>query len=157
MILYNNGYVLSKTFIIFKDINILLFSFNFLPIIPLDGSGLLNIIFSNFFSFYKSLNLTIYTSIITIIVVILAFNNLLIVILSIILIKEIINLIKNKEVIFNKFLLERYLYYFDFELGHNIKDIKNIRRNKKHNIIKEGKIMTEKEYLKKIFDKDLKI
>ena len=49
--LYINGYVQNNTFNIFKKINILLISFNFMPILPLDGGRLLNLMFDYFFSY----------------------------------------------------------------------------------------------------------
>ena len=55
-ILYKYGFITEHVFTIFKKINILLISFNFLPILPLDGGKLLNIILDKIFP-YKSSNI----------------------------------------------------------------------------------------------------
>ena len=53
LILYNNLYITEHTFKIIKKINIILISFNFMPVIPLDGGKLTNIILDKLFSYQQ--------------------------------------------------------------------------------------------------------
>ena len=84
--------------------------FNLLPIIPLDGSKAINILLNKIFPFKKSHLLTIYISYtIILVLIILSIKNITLIfmisILLIILIKE----HKNHKLIFNMFLIERYI------------------------------------------------
>ena len=103
--------------------------FNILPIIPLDGSKLLNIILNKIISFKYSHLISIYISIITIILVIIEGikNNLFILLFMLFLSFKIITEIKLHKYIFNKFLFERYNYNLRFK---RIKKINGINLNK---------------------------
>ncbi len=128
----------------------LILAFNLLPIYPLDGAKILNIILNKITSFKKSHIITIYTSFLLIILLILKtkFNLLLILIVTFLIItlkKE----IQNHHNLFNAFLLERYMYNFNFQKTKTIKNIKDMKRDYKH-LIYNGKIyIKEKEFLKK--------
>ncbi len=62
--MYKNSLITKHVFDLFKKINYILISFNFLPIIPLDGGKLLNITLDRFISYKKSIYVTIIISII---------------------------------------------------------------------------------------------
>ncbi len=131
--------------------------FNILPIFPLDGYKLLNICINKFYSFKTSHLLTIIISVlITSLVFIINLYNLnFIMLLAIIflIIKNIEEFI-NHNLIFNKFLLERYLYSINLKKSKIIKsnNLKKMMREYKHIFYYNNKYETEKSFLKKKFD-----
>lgn len=137
--------------------NLILF-FNLLPIYPLDGSKLLNIILNKITSFKKSHLLTIYISFLTILFLCIKsnLNLILLLILAFVLVK-LIDEIKNHHNLFNLFLLERLNNDFDFKKRKTINNIKQMKRDYKHTIYQNNKYHTEKEILRKRFDFKRKI
>ena len=125
--------------------------FNILPIYPLDGSKVINIILNKITNFKTSYFLTLLLSFITIIILISIsiINKSLIFIISFIpLLINLIELITNRDNVFIKFLLERYLYNIRFKKYKHINNIKYMKRDYYHYIIKGNNIIDEKEYLK---------
>ncbi len=136
----------------------LILFFNLLPIYPLDGSKLLNIILNKITNFKKSHLLTIYISFLTIIFLFFKIKISLIFILIIIfIIIKVLEELKNHNNIFNKFLLERYTYNINFKKRKTINNIKQMKRDYKHIIYSKGKYLTEREILRKRFDFKKKI
>lgn len=130
--------------------------FNLLPIYPLDGGKLMNLFFSLKLSFKKSIYLEIFISYITVLIIIIINKdnitiNLIVIILF--LIYKITSEYKKIDLIYNKFLLERYLYKFKFNKSIIIKDIKDFHRNKRHLIKQKNKYYLENEILDKIYKK----
>lgn len=155
--LLNNGYILSTTFDIIKNYHYSLLFFNLLPIYPLDGSKIINILTAKFFSFKLAHLLLIYISYIGILVVFIFskyfnFNTSLYFLLLILMIK-VFKEYQNHNMIFEKFLLERFLYTLHFKKRKIIEgtNVKKMMRNKKHLFIDNKKYITEKEILKKWF------
>lgn len=151
-------------YIIFKDytsynyfpiINYFIIIFNLVPIHPLDGSKIVNVVLNYISNFYKSLNITIFISYFLLGIVSLYFlnNNRLILITFYFLIREVNRLNSSKNSIFNKFLLERYLNNFEFKRRKTISNIKNMKRDYVHLFFLNNKYKTEREVLKKIFNK----
>ena len=128
--LYLNSNVTQHVYNIFYKINYILISFNFLPIVPLDGGKLINIILDKIFSYKKSMYITIIISFLFTIYFILKKQTILSIILSMFLAKEIFLEYKNINYKYNKFLLERYLNDYKF---NKIKIIKNINHFKRDN------------------------
>lgn len=126
--------------------------FNFLPIIPLDGSKLLNIILNKITNFKLSHLLTIYISIITLIFLIIKNKNKVLYIIIFFIILKVIKEYKEHKYIFNKFLFERYNYDLIFKHKKIIKGIKlnKMKKEYKH-IFYDNKYYTEKEVLKSYF------
>lgn len=141
---------------VFNYYNTFILLFNLLPIYPLDGSKIFNIIINKITSFKKSYFVTFYTSIITIIlfiyVIIFKNYNLSLIIIVLFLIKELVKGYINFNFIFNKFLLERYKNDFHFSKRRVIKNINSMKRDYSHIIKEENKYVTEKEILRKRFD-----
>lgn len=135
------------------NIHYSLLLFNLIPIYPLDGSKIVNVIFNNFLSFYSSLKLIIYLSYIMILLVILKYNNILLYLIMLLILYRVVLEHKKVKEIFNKFLLERYLSNFNYKKTKKITKLKQMRLNKKHLFRIKNTWLTEKEILKKIFDK----
>lgn len=132
--------------------------FNLLPIFPLDGFKLLNLLFNKLFSFKMSHFITIIISFITIFFVffvmyILNFNFIFLLAIIFLLIKNIREFM-NHNLIFNKFLLERYLYKLNLKRTKVIEsnDFKKMKREYKHIFHYNNKYETEKTFLIKKFD-----
>ncbi len=129
--------------------------FNLLPIIPLDGSKLINILCNKVMPFKYSHLATIYLSFIVFLgIVIYNINNLILIFILMFLIVKVITEYRNHKYIFNKFLFERYLYKFNFKKVKIIRNIKltKMYRDYKH-LFKVNKILyKEKEILAKKFD-----
>ena len=126
--------------------------FNILPIYPLDGSKIINIILNKITNFKTSYFLTLILSFVLIIILISIsiINRSLIFIISFIpLLINLIELIVSKDNVFIKFLLERYLYNIRFKKYKYINNIKHMKRDYFHYLIKDNSIVGEKEYLKK--------
>lgn len=137
--------------------------FNMLPIYPLDGGKLLNIILSFITSYQKSYILTIFLSFSTIFITIvlsiktnysLSLN--LYLILSLIIIR-LTKAYKDRLYYYNKFKLERYLNNYHFKTLKVIPNINKMMRDKRHIIKKENEYLTEKECLKSVFKYKTKI
>ena len=124
--------------------------FNLLPIYPLDGGKLTQLILSLFMPYKKSLHTTILISYIVILIYLIVnitsikING---IIISIFLIHKVYIEQNNICFIYEKFLLERYLNNYKFKQSKIIVDEKSFYKNKRHLIRKENKYLLEKEYL----------
>ncbi|MBQ8891512.1 MAG: hypothetical protein IJ068_01445 [Bacilli bacterium] len=134
-----------------KNYHMSILIFNMLPILPLDGGKLLNLILNKKFNYLNSFYISFIISFITIFLLILFcifyYHNLNLFLMSIFLIFKIINSLKNIKYNYNKFLLERYLYNFNFRKYKVSKDIYSFYKESNHYI----EFQTEKKYLKKYF------
>lgn len=148
-------YFLAKFYPDAYNYSLAILSFNLLPIYPLDGSKLLNIILNKLISFKKSHLITIYISFLTIILLIfkVKYNLLMFLIILFIGIKVYLEY-KEHEDIFNLFLLERYTGNFDFKKHKYIKGLNynKMKKDYKHVFKEKNKYITEKNALKKRFD-----
>lgn len=132
--------------------NLILF-FNLLPIYPLDGSKLINIILNKLTSFKRSHLLTIYISFLTIFFLLIKIKFSLIFLLIIIFVFiKVFDELNKHEALFNLFLLERYQYNFHFTKHKTIKNIKQMKRDYSHLFQKNNHYSTEKDILRKRFD-----
>lgn len=127
-IFYINGLISLKTFNLFNMYNNLIMIFNLLPIHPLDGANISEIILNKFCSYKKSLQINFFISIIFIIVFIFynayySLNNLLIISFLIV---KLIEYKKSIKHLVNKFFLERIFNNYSFE---KIKHEKTINLN----------------------------
>lgn len=139
---YTNIYLYHYTLLIF----------NLLPIYPLDGGKILNIICGYIFNYLKSLYITFIISIIFMIIVIIynTYNfNLNLILMIFIMFIKLLNIYKKRYYYYNRFLLERYLYNYNFKKLKIINNDKCFFRDRKHII----NFQEEKRYLKKLFKK----
>ncbi|MBE6138547.1 MAG: hypothetical protein E7173_02240 [Firmicutes bacterium] len=150
-------YFLTLSFWNISSIHYSLLIFNLLPIVPLDGSKLLNLLFSKFFSFYVSMKLTNIVSLIVMFIFLIYTvftHNLMLLLTMIFLLIKTIDNVKILDYVFNRFLLERYMNISNF---HKIKkvynlNLKKMRRDYKHIFYYQKKSYTEKEIIRKRFD-----
>lgn len=137
--------------------NVELLLFNLLPIVPLDGSKILNLFCNFIFPFKKSHWISILISIISFLGMISYFilkKNMMMMIVLLFLLFKILKEVKEHPYIFNKFLFERYLYTFPFKKKKIFKNsqLKTMKRDYQHLFYKEKRYYTEKEILSEKFD-----
>lgn len=148
-ILLINIFKSDKELILIYHISLLVF--NLLPIYPLDGGKLLNLLFNRILPYKHSLKLTIKISYILVLIIFLIQTNIK---LNIIIMSLFLLIVIHKEELkieytYNKFLLERSLYNFNFKKKKLIKSINNFYRNRLHVIKECDKHYLEKDFLEK--------
>lgn len=148
------GYYLYNSYS-FNYYNLSILIFNLLPIYPLDGGRIMNILFSYFFSYRKSYYLSIFISILISVLLVLFFcfynYKFNIILMFLIVISKLIIEFKKRKYYFNKFLLERYINKYEFKRLKKISSIKKMMRDKRHIIYSNNRFYTEKEYLKNLY------
>lgn len=138
----------------FNLINYFILVFNLIPIYPLDGAKILNVVFNKITTFKNSILLTVIVSYIFLIFVLIKFvniNKLILLVLSFLLI-EVNKLYKDRKLIFNKFLLERHLGEFKFKKRKTINSVDKMKRDYRHLFYVNNKYLTENYFLSKMFD-----
>ena len=156
LFLYKNNiireYIYHLFYLYYKSI----FIFNILPIIPLDGSKLINLVLSKYLNFNLANKLTIIISFISIILFL--YSNIfdknysLIMIIGILL-SNIYKFYKELSYIYNRFLLERYLYKYNYKKYKLINSKEKMHKNKFHYFKINDDILEEKDYLNSFFQK----
>ena len=138
----------------FNLINNFIIIFNLLPIYPLDGSKIISVLFNKITSFKNSILLEVIISYMCIIFLSLfLFNiNKILFLVLVFLFVEVNKYYKNKDLMFNKFLLERYLKSFKFKKEKIIININQMKKDYRHIFYINKKYMTENSFLGKIFD-----
>ena len=149
-------YLLVKTFMnpnlysynIFMNYNTTILLFNLLPIIPLDGSKIFNVIVNKIFNFRVSYMINIIISILFLSIFFIYFkSDTSYYLIIIFLLTQIIYNYKNRYIIFNRFILEKKLYKNEYKDFKKIKNIKKMSRNKRHLIKTNNFYVTEKSYM----------
>lgn len=151
--LYLLNLININKYLMIKQINYFLLSFNLLPISLLDGGRLINIIFDFIFPYKKSYYYTLVISIIIIVSTVYLKHNLLIILCLIFLIKNNIIEFNKFKYRYNKFLLERLIYNLNIKKSNKVIIFDNIKRNISKNILYKDKVYTEKEFLNRIYFK----
>ena len=137
---------------LFRVYNFYLLLFNLIPIIPLDGSKIINLLMNKFLPFKLSHKVSIIISFIFIILLFFYFNLILYIAAFIFLNKTVEEYLRHKY-IFNKFLLERYVNNFNFKKTKIISDKRYMKSDYKHIFRLNDKYITEHTFLLKMFDK----
>ena len=152
--LYQNSLIREYIFNIFTRYHYSILLFNILPIHPLDGSKIVSLILSKYLPYKLVIKLNTIISITTGIIILsinyYKFNYTTILIISII-IDNLVKYYKNINYLFNKFLLERYLYKINLNKTKTIPKIDNMYKEKYHIIKENNHYFTEKQYLNKRF------
>lgn len=131
--------------------------FNLLPIVPLDGSKIVSILLHKFLSFKKTGYTTLWISILTMFILLgygyMKNYHISLIVILLFLVLEIIKQWGRQKYYFQKFLLERHLYNYHFSKEKMIDKVEEMQKEKRH-LFKIGKnYYTEKEILRKKFDK----
>lgn len=130
--------------------------FNLLPIYPLDGGKLVQLLFSKIFPFETSLKVSIIISyIMTIFYFFLNGRaiNINVILITVFLMYKITEEKKKINYIYEKFVLERYLNNYNFKKSTLITNDKKFYKNKRHLIKKNDIYYLEREYLEKKYEK----
>ena len=149
--LLNEGLITYRNFIIFKTYHYTLLLFNLLPIYPLDGGRLLNLIMNMFFPYKKGNKLVIIISIVVLLSSLYFYSNINYIFMGILLLSELIIYLKRKNYIYNKMLHERYIYKENHKKFKIIKNKDSMYKDKRHIILYKNKYITEKDYLNQRF------
>ncbi len=139
----------------FNYYNIAILSFNLLPIYPLDGGRILNLLFNYFWSFRTSYHLSMIISFgVAFLLLWISLVNgytLNIILMFLIVISKLVKEFKKRRYYFNKFILERYMNNYNFSKLKIISSIKKMMRDYRHIIKNNDTYYTEKEYLNKLY------
>lgn len=128
--------------------------FNLLPIYPLDGGKIMNLILELFTPYKLSIKLSVISSYLVLLILFLKSKlKINIIIMIVLLLLLIIKEQKKIDYLYNKFILERYLNDYKFKKTKIVSDKNNFYRDKKHLIRDRNHYYLEKEYLSKIIKK----
>ena len=153
---YCNGMIREYIYNLFLLYHKSMIIFNLLPIIPLDGAKIFNLILSKYFNFNLANKLTVFISLCTIVIFLFSNSydkNYSIILVIGILMRNIYKFYYEISYIYNRFLIERYIYNINYKNKKIISDENKMYKNKTHLFIRNGKIVSENEYLSKIFDR----
>ena len=154
--LYRNGIVREYIYSLFLLYHKSMLIFNLLPIYPLDGAKIVNLILSKYFSFNIANYISIVISFITVVFFLYSDiyeNNYSIILVIGVLMKNIYKFYKDISYIYNRFILERYLFKFNYKKKVIIKNKDKMYKNRVHIFNDNGKLMNEKEYISTFFEK----
>lgn len=139
----------------FQEFHYCLLYFNLFPIVPLDGSKIVMLVYQYFFSYWRSFHFILFVSIVMIPLLFLQFGfSLVFMLILITLSMDIVEAFRNRNFCFQKFLLERILYHFSFPKRKTIYDgnVKKMKRDTKHLFYQNNHFVSEEAYLQKMFD-----
>lgn len=153
-ILYKNNLLRLYIFNLFKTYNKNILLFNILPIIPLDGSKIINLLLYKLIPFKLANKIMAYISALGVLILFIInyyeFNYTMIMTISI-LISNINKYYKNINYSFNRFILERYLYHYKYKDNKIIKKINNMYKNKSHIFHINKRYIQEDDYIRRFF------
>ncbi len=157
---FDNDIISLKEISLIRKYHYSILLFNLLPIIPLDGSKIINVLLNVFLPYKLSLRITSLTSFLFTIITIMFFLlfklkiEVSYLMILVFLIKKLITYYKDIPHLFNRFLFERFSYSTKSKKQRVINGfyLDKLRRQKKHVFIIGKKRYTEKEILTKIFD-----
>lgn len=154
VILYREGIVREYVYNLYGLYNNQMIFFNMLPIYPLDGSKIFSLIMDKYFPYYRANIITMMVSFVSIFIIILAsvysnsYSNVMVMFL---LFTYLYKFYKNRKYIYQRFLLERYLYKIEYPSIRVINGIRNMFKNKSHVIFVKNTYIEEKEVLSNLF------
>ena len=148
--------VIDNKYILFNYYNNIIMIFNLLPIIPLDGNRILNLLLEKKFSYSMSYKLNIVISSIFLLLFIIynylySIDNY--IIIGFLLFK-LLEYLKYYKYYYNKFLLERYIYNIEYSfIDYNSNSLRDLKKENKHYFKYKDLYISEKTLLKRLFDK----
>jgi len=152
-LLYNNYYIRYYTYNLFSNYHYSMLIFNLIPIYPLDGSKILNIVINKIFNFKLSNIILIIISIINMIIMLFIYKvNYSYIMIIGVLVNYLYDYIKNINYLYNRFLLEKHLYKTKYNNKKIINNYNKMYRNTNHIIKNNNKYQKEEDFLIKMFD-----
>lgn len=149
--LTTKGIMTYRNFSIFKTYHYTLLAFNLLPIYPLDGGRILNILFYYILPFKKGNKLVIFISLFIVLIMLYLYKSVNFTLMCVLLLSELFLYFKQQDYLYNRMLLERYIGNYDFRKLKKINNKDNMYKNVRHLVLYKGKYITEKSYLKERF------
>ncbi len=152
--LFREGIIREYIYHLFNLYQNSMLIFNLLPIVPLDGSKILNLLLSKYLNYNLSNHLTAFISLITIIFLLVSNmyeKNYSFIFVIGILLNNIYKFYYTLSYLYQRFLLERHLYHFPYKRHKIINDPHKMHKNKTHFFLYKNKIIPEKEYLDNFF------
>jgi len=153
---YYKGLIRGYTYNLYTLYSNQMIFFNLLPIYPLDGSKILNLILDKYLPYNWSNLLTTVISILMIVIIIISsiyqhsYSNIMIMGL---LFTYLWKFYQKRKYLYQRFLLERYLYNIEYPKIKIIKDIRRMYKNRSHFILRNNHYQKEKEVLSILFKK----
>lgn len=150
------GIIREYTFNLYTLYNSQMIFFNLLPIYPLDGGKIVNLLFSKYFYYDMANRLTIFVSGCMIIFIVFlsiykcSYSN---VMTFGLIFSYLYKFYKERKYLYKRFLLERYLYDIEYPKIKVIKDGNKMFKNKSHLINIDNHYIKEKKYLSILFSK----
>ncbi len=129
--------------------------FNLLPVYPLDGGKIVSLFLQVFFPFRISRKIIIIVSFLLVWILCFLYNSFTInkIVMFLFLMVLIIREWRNIDIVYQRFLFERYLKKYHFSKKKIIYNEQNFWRDTYHMIKNKDNYMMEDEYLKKKYDK----
>ena len=155
-ILFFQGMIREYTYHLYTIYNNQMIFFNLLPIYPLDGSKIINLLLEKYFPFYLSNQITIIFSFLFLLLLVILnlyqynYSNIMIFFL---LLTYLYQFYQKRKYLYQRFLLERYLYSISYPKTKKISKIKKMYKNKSHLVYYHHHYLKEKEYLSILFKK----
>ncbi len=155
-VLFKINIINEKYYIVFKTYNILIIIFNLIPIVPLDGYIIIKSMLEKVFNIKTSF---IISNVLSLLLLLLflglnylkGLNNY--IIISFLMYKVVLE-VKDYNKTYNKFVLERYLYDFNFKKIKVVKKMNAFFKDCYHILVLDNKRIDEKHFLTKMFDKE---
>lgn len=148
---------------VFGHYHTLTLLFNLLPIVPLDGSKIINILMNYRYPFLKSYRLMLWLSIIMMLLLVVLLwyfpFNMMFILIIVFLGIEVIRSFKKQYYIFNRFLLERYQKRYFFHKRRVVRNgfEREMKRDYYHIFYQKQNCYSERQILAKRFDFTRKI
>lgn len=155
---YTKGFVREYTYNLYTLYNHQMIFFNLLPVYPLDGSKIINLLLEKYIPYHTANNITILISMITLLLLIILntyqynYSNLMIFFLLSIYLYQ---FYRKRKYFYHKFLLERYLYKIEYSKTKVISHIYDMYKNKSHLFRYENRYIKEKDVLSNLFQKEI--
>lgn len=130
--------------------------FNLLPIWPLDGGKIVNLLMMKFFPYYRANNVTILWSVMIILLIVIlgiyenSYSNIMVMGL---LFSYLYKFFSKRKYLYQRFLLERYLYRIEYPRIKVINNIRGMFKNKSHVIRTRDGYVGERVVLGNLFVK----
>ena len=153
---YNREFIREYTYNLYTLYSNQMIFFNLLPIYPLDGGRIINLILERYFPYYRANMVTIGVSLLMILGIIFlsvyraSYSNIMVMGL---LFTYLYKFYSKRKYLYQRFLLERYLYKIEYPDIKIIGNIKNMFKNRSHLIHINNTYIEERQYLSNLFRK----